>query len=333
MEKDTAQHETPSVPPMTEEKEPGPFQHDKLSAFVLRFLNRLKRTGKSSHTISAYRNDLSFFSAFLIENKLDPQNFAFDMRTAWVQYLKTHGRHSDASQRRAMMCVRTFLHYLIKEKIIANSPLLEVKSPRQPKHALLTIQHAQYKTLVKTLEKAAAEGDEKAARDLVIIMILGECGLKASEAAGLTWADLFLEPSTSESPEGSLRIPGLNERILKFGTSLQRGLVHLKNVRASLNLPIGPKGKLFFGYTNISRRTRTPSLHRHGIKFVVYEVCEEILGVPYNSESLRNHAIVRWLDKGLSIQQVADLAGYSSLHSLERFETDARRKPKRQHKS
>ena len=76
-------------------------------------------------------------------------------------------------------------------------------------------------------------------------------------------------------------------------------------------------------------------MHRHGIKFVVYEVCEEILGVPYNSESLRNHAIMKWLDQGLSVQKVADLAGYSSLNSLDRFSLLSRgiRKSRRQIKT
>lgn len=328
------------------------FRHDRLSPLLLRFLNRLKQTGRSVHTIAAYRNDLNLFSEFLVEKQFDPQLYSLNLQSEWLHFLGAHGRKSAASVRRALMSVRTFLHFLVLEKVIVGSPFLEVKSPRQPCHDLLTILPAHYKILCKTLRAQALEGDEKAIRDWCLVLVLGGCGLKATEAACLTWGDLMLEGSISGSIEGlaegsskgsaeagsaagTLRVTGPNERMLKFGLDLHQALCLLRQVRTRLELGTSAAHRLFFGYMNVSRKTRTDSLHRHGIKFVVYEACEEILKVPYNSESLRNYAIVRWLEQGLSSQQVADLAGYSSLNSLERFSLQTRgiRKPKRQSKS
>ncbi|MBM3383045.1 MAG: hypothetical protein FJY29_11460 [Betaproteobacteria bacterium] len=311
------------------------FRTDKLTPLLLRFLNRLKQTGKSGHTISAYRNDLSIFCQFLVAEKIDPQDFQSHFQERWIAYLSSRGRKSQASVRRALMSVRTFLHFLVKEKIIERSPMLESKSPRQPAHELLTVRPEHYFRLIHTLSAKERAEDPKAIRDLALIQLLGECGLKASEVAQMRWSDILFEGSISD-PQASLtlRVAGQNERIVKAHADVAATLWKLKEARQQLNLPASPQDKLFFGFLNVSRRLKSDGLHRHGVKFVVYEVCEEILGIPYNSESLRNHAILRWLELGISTQQVAQLAGYSSLNSLERFKIKARgqRRPKRQTK-
>lgn len=307
---------------------PAGFQVEKLATYLLRFLNRLKSSGKSSHTLQAYRNDLTLFSEFLIEKRFDPRSHTVNLRDEWDHFLRSNGRHSAASVRRAFMSVRTFLHFLVAEGHIDGSPLLEVKSPKQPSHDLMRCLPAQFRTLVRTLQQKSTEHDEKATRDLALVLLLGQCGLKASEAAQVCWSDIM---TGGQGEGGTLKVPGDGERLVPLSAEARDALFALKELRARLGLDTGPRAKLFFGYQNVSRRTRTPSLHRHGIKFVVYEACEEILRIPYNSESLRNHAILRWLDQGLTAQQVADLAGYSSLHSLERFARadKALRRPRR----
>ena len=308
------------------------FRTDKLTPLLLRFLNRLKQTGKSVHTISAYRNDLSIFCQFLIKEQLDPRDFQSQFQERWTAHLGSRGRKSPASVRRALMSVRTFLHFLVKEKIIERSPMLECKSPRQPAHDLLMVKPEHYFTLLNALNTRERSTDPKAIRDLALIQILGECALKASEAAFLKWSDILFDGNPSEKETTlTLRVAGQNERMVKGNQDLALTLWRLRDARQQLGLPTDPQAKLFFGFLNVSRKLKSDGLHRHGVKFVVYEVCDEILGIPYNSESLRNHAILRWLEFGISAQQVAQLAGYSSLNSLERFRIKARghRRPNR----
>lgn len=314
----------------------GVFRLDKLSPLLLRFLNRLKQNGKSVHTISAYRNDLSIFCQFLLAEKIDPRDFQSHFQERWIAYLNNHGRKSPASIRRALMSVRTFLHFLIKEKIIERSPLLETKSPRQPAHDLLLIRPEHYFRLLNTLNSKERTNDPKAVRDVALIQLLGECALKASEASQMRWSDVLFEGDPKlDSASVTLHITGHNQRVVKGNNEIALALWRLRETRIQLNLSTGLQDKLFFGFLNVSRKLKSDGLHRHGIKFIIYEICEEILGVPYNSESLRNHAILRWLEFGMSAQQVAQLAGYSSLNSLERFKAKARskRKPKRQRKN
>jgi integrase len=224
----------------------------------------------------------------------------------------------------------------VQENIIASSPILDSKSPRQPTHDLLLVLPGHFQTLITLLAQRSASGDEKACRDLAIILLLGRLGLKASEAANLTWADVtLLREGQSETPtQGTIIVRGSGERMIPVDADAAEALARLRDLRDRLGLASEGGAALFFGYLNLTRQTKTTSLHRHGIKFVVYETCQEILGVPYNSESLRNHAIATWLGMGLSNQRVAELAGYSSLNSLERFSLETRtiRAPKRQTK-
>jgi integrase/recombinase XerD len=309
------------------------FRPDKLTPLLLRFINRLKMHGKSVHTIAAYRNDLSIFCQFLISEKIDPQDFQSHFQERWIAYLASHGRKSPASVRRALMSVRTFLHFLVKENIISRSPMLEMKSPRQPTHDLLTVRPEHYFQLMQTLTSRTRINDPKAIRDLALVQLLGECGLKATELAQLKWSDvLFVGSPGSDTFNVTVRIAGQNERMIVGNQEIAANLQKLREVRVQLNLHTAAQDKLFFGFLNISRKLKSDGLHRHGVKFVLYEICDEILGIPYNSESLRNHAILRWLDCGISVKQVAQLAGYSSLNSLERFRAKAKgqRRPKRQ---
>ena len=311
------------------------FSFEKLASLLMRFINQMKKTGKSANTISAYRNDLTLFCEFLTEKQINPDNYTISAQEHWLDFLKENGRQSQASVRRAQMSVRSFLHFLVSEQIISQSPFLELKSPKQPSHVLLTVPHDKFLTLCRTLKTRTMTGDAKSIRDWTLILILGECGLKASEVANLTWGDVWpevedLNDKTEKSPNsvaGCLRVrSGEEERLVPYTAEISQALALLKEVRTNLSLSTGLTSKLFFGYLNVSRKTRTDFLHRHGIKFVVYEVCSDVLGVPYNSESLRNHAILRWIGKGLENEKVAALAGYSSLNSLERFLKSPERK-------
>ncbi|MBX9702833.1 MAG: site-specific integrase, partial [Silvanigrellaceae bacterium] len=126
-----------------------------LSFLLLRFLNQLKKTGRSANTIASYKRDLVLFCEFLVEKQIHPETYSFPLNDHWVHFLKENGRASAASQRRAQMSVRTFLHFLVRDKIISGSSLLEVKSPKQPTHGLLIISHHKFKHLCKTLKEEA----------------------------------------------------------------------------------------------------------------------------------------------------------------------------------
>jgi len=189
------------------------ISYEELRNEAQEFKYYLKSTGKSSHTLLAYQNDLKLFLSFLEEEKRDLTDWSSQNIEYWQYYLQQKGRKSLASQRRAMMTCRSFVNFLIQKKRVEHSPFNETKSPIQPKHDLLMIPEEKYQELLKECEKRWQETqDEKFLRDGTLVAILGECGLKASEVASLKWKDLWL-PSQKE---GRLLISGKNERTLKI---------------------------------------------------------------------------------------------------------------------
>lgn len=310
------------------------FPLERYSSFVLRFLNRLKVTGKSAHTITAYRNDLNFFGRFLKDTRSDPGSLSNAVVADWIHYLQTHGRTSASSVRRAQMSVRTFIHFLVESKVLYGSSFLSMKSPRQPKNHLHFIPEDQFQSLCRIFRSRAMAHDSKAIRDLALILVLGKAGLKASEAASLRWSDLHLP----ERGKASIIVRGKEKtRLVQVDQSVKAALNALRlEAKPELSATLSPEphsasqqelasrlqnDHVFFGFQNVTRRLSTKSVQRHSIKFIIYEICQEHFGIPYHSESFRNHAIMLWFKAGMSLERVAELAGYSSLHSLERFLT------------
>ena len=302
-----------------------------LPSLALRFLNSLKKHGKSVNTIGAYKNDLSLFCEFIETGGWDLTDFGAPIQDYWTDFLKKKGRHSPASLRRAQMSVRTFMHFIKQEGYIESTPFLEVKSPKQPDPSLLIVPETDYQDILKALQVQMAGGDDKSKRDYALILLIGECGLKVSEVCALRWDDLLLYLGDQEGG-GILKISGEHNRIIPFNSTVKQGIEALAQAREKEGLSSEPEDCLFYGYQNISRKPKTTQLQRHGIKFILYEIFENVVGKPYNAESLRNRSIYRWLhiDK-LPIEKVGELAGYSSLNSLERFfvEENKNRKPKR----
>lgn len=292
---------------------------EKFSSLVLRFLNRLKLSGRSAHTIAAYRNDLSMFGRFLIETGHDPAATIGPLSDDWEAFLQGHGRHSAASQRRAQMSVRSFLHFLVENRVITGSSLLVKKSPKQPPADLFAIPESEFKKLLRILNTMAKKGDTKALRDLCLVLVLGKAGLKASEAASLGWQDLHLKPSGN----GTLVVPtGEKSRIVPLDPICLKALLQFRELSfTSLRSGASSRDSVFFGYQNVTRQPVSKGMQRHGVKFIVYELCREHLGTSYNAESLRNHAILSFFKKGWDAERIAAVAGYSSLHSLDRFLT------------
>lgn len=312
---------------------PARFPLERYNSLVLRFLNRLKVSARSAHTIAAYRNDLNLFGRFLKDTGLDPTLPSVGsglLVEHWVFFLETHGRHSPASMRRAQMSVRTFLHFLVESKTIIGSPLLISKSPKQPRSDLFCMPTEDFRRLADQLGALARKGDGKALRDLALVLVLGKAGLKASEAAALSWEDLALPEST----KGTLIVrSGEKSRIVPIDLQTTRALRDLRGQGQAPKVKPGPgenaknegpeqrRESVFFGFQNVSRKPSQKAIQRHSIKFIIYELCQAYFDIAYNSESLRNHAILCWFKKGYDTERIADLAGYSSLQSLDRFLT------------
>ncbi len=304
---------------------------DSSGMLLLRFQNDLKKTGKSAHTVAAYRKDVQFFLEFCKINNIKIGEFSADFPEHWKSFLSEKGRVSQSGIRRSLMSIRTFTRFLISTKQITHSGILEIKSPKQPSHDLLILPAKKIKLLLKTLKNQSKTGDSKAIRDYTIVLLLCQYGLKVTELCDLVWGDLL--PVFSH-PQYVLRVKGEKERLLYTDASTFHALELLKAARISLGLSTQAEDSLWFGFQSQARFIQPVPLKRHSVKFILYELTHTILGFPYNAESMRNSCIRNWLESGMSKEKTAQLAGLNTVFSLDRFSLKGRkvRKPKRQMK-
>lgn len=144
----------------------------------------------SAHTVNAYLTDLFYFCAFLnkhygqsinmvIINELQVQDFR-----AWLA-ARVASNTKSTSNLRALSVIRNFFRYLNKHNISNNQQVFNIKitAKSKPLPKALPPESAIYAT--KIIE-VLAKKDWLGLRDTAILMLLYGCGLRISEALGVT---------------------------------------------------------------------------------------------------------------------------------------------------
>jgi integrase/recombinase XerC len=99
------------------------------------FLHQLKNArGASEHTLRAYGQDLSAFSAFATERGIEhPRDIETRTMRAYLGTLEERGLKR-ASVQRKLSSVRSFLKYLVREGVLEQSPALGLRKRRSSRH-------------------------------------------------------------------------------------------------------------------------------------------------------------------------------------------------------
>ncbi len=167
----------------------APAQRDAL----VRWLEHLRALdGAAVNTISAYRHDITGFLAFLADHHGGSAGLGAiaslsqsDLR-AWMAYARGRGL-SARSLARALSAVKTFVAWVADREGVDATTILSARGPkyRRKLPRPLSVEGA--------LDMIARVGDQAsqdwiAARDMAVLTLLYGCGLRISEAMGLTGA-------------------------------------------------------------------------------------------------------------------------------------------------
>jgi integrase/recombinase XerC len=168
-------------------------------AAVERYLSYLEGPRRASpHTVAAYRSDLTDFVAFI--ERIGRSLEQVDHRTlrTYLANLETRGLQRTSIRRRASV-VRRFYRYLEREGIVDSNPAELLALPkgnsRLPK-VLKTVEvgrilhHAESKTNKHNPSDAAPPPE--AWRDLALVEVLYDAGLRSGEACALRAEDVDL---------------------------------------------------------------------------------------------------------------------------------------------
>jgi integrase/recombinase XerC len=262
----------------------------------------------SAHTIAAYGRDLAFFLDFLTEHLGELPSLAAisslrpaDFRAYLARRAQNHaGRTSLA---RGMSVLRSFVRFVQRRGLASTSALAALRSPKLPA------------SVPKPLTIADAGGAVDAAgdlatsvwqgqRDIAILTLLYGCGLRLSEALGL---------SRGEAP--------LSETLVITGKGRkQRQLPVLPVVRAAVAdylaacpYALAEDGPLFVGARGGPLNPRLVQRQMQSLR--------RRLGLPETAtpHALRHSFATHLLGAGGDLRAIQELLGHASLSTTQRY--------------
>jgi site-specific recombinase XerD len=148
------------------------------------FLRALAAENKSPRTLETYGESVAQLGAFLAERGMptDPTAVTREHVTEWVNDLLTRWTASTANNR--YRGAASFFKYLVDADEIPESPMAKMKLPKIEELEVPVVSDGDFVKLLK-----ACEGkDFRARRDLALIRVFVDTGLRVSEMAGLKLA-------------------------------------------------------------------------------------------------------------------------------------------------
>ncbi|MBW8327888.1 MAG: site-specific tyrosine recombinase XerD [Thiobacillus sp.] len=286
-------------------------------ALIDRFCDHLwLEDGLADLTLAAYRRDLKTFAAWLEKersHRLDtiaPGDV--EAYLAWRFARRTQPR----SAARYTSALKRFYRYLLRERLIAADPTLNLDSPKLPRALPKTLTEAD----VERLLDSADSGTPLGLRDRAMLETLYATGLRVSELVGLKLTALNIN-------DGVLRVTGKGnkDRLVPLGEEavqwLRRYLADARPLLLEKNLSDavfvtargGGMTRQAFWYL-LKRRARTAGITR-----------------PLSPHTLRHAFATHLLNHGADLRVVQMLLGHSDISTTQIYTHVARERMKQLH--
>ena len=272
-----------------------------MNALLESFIKHLSdERNYSEHTVKAYRGDLENFRDFLLkeEKKVEDTNAA--TINAYVSTL--YGKNSPASVERKVSAIRSFFSYLVRKGLAAQNPAKLVRTPRKKKHlpVFLSVDEVFNLIDVKDQEKSPLR-----TRDRAVLELLYSSGLRVSELAGATLADLSMGEAVIR-----VRGKGNKERIVPVGSKALSALGEYLDVREELK-PASDRIFLNSRGGGITTRSLARIIKKYGL----------VSGISKNVSPhvLRHSFATHLLAGGADLRAIQEMLGHASLSTTQRY--------------
>lgn len=264
--------------------------------------------GASDNTIEAYGRDVGGFLAFMTEHHGETQGLGAlsridtsDMRS-WMAFT----RNQDVGPRslaRKLSAVKTFYRWLSEREGFAPTAVLAIRAPKFQRKLPRPLSPEAANEVIETLD-LQSQTPWIAARDQAVVTLLYGCGLRISEALGLTGADF---------PIGAaLRIIGKGDK--------ERIVPVIDPARAAVDryvrmcpFDVSRDGPLFLG-------ARGGRLGPRAIQKVI-ECTRARLGLPATAtpHAMRHSFATHLLNAGGDLRAIQELLGHASLSTTQAY--------------
>ena len=202
----------------------------------------LKSEHRAERTISTYLNALRRLDEFLADRGMPRELRAIrrEHLEAWIADMLERNQAGTVSI--AFRSVRPFFRWLVDEDEIDRSPMDKMKTPTPPMNPPAVLKYDEIPKLLAVCKGA----DFISRRDLAILSLMLDTGIRRGELAGLQVGDLnlgqmvaFVEATTSKSRRG---------RAVAYGPSTAKAITrYLRHPKA----PHGPQEPLWRARTGL----------------------------------------------------------------------------------
>ena len=264
--------------------------------------------GASDNTIKAYQSDVIGFLAFMTQHHGGVQGLGplskitvSDMRS-WMASERARGVGA-RSLARSLSAVKTFYRWLSDREGFEATAVLSTRSPKFTKKLPRPLAIDAATAMIETVKLQARDG-WVAARDVAVVTLLYGCGLRISEALGLTGADVPLPPVMRIKGKGG------KERVVPVIDAARDA------VDAYLKLSphqVEPNSPLFRG-------VRGGALNPRMVQKVM-EKSRLQLGLPATAtpHAMRHSFATHLLTAGGDLRAIQELLGHASLSTTQAY--------------
>jgi integrase/recombinase XerC len=273
------------------------------------WLSNLKNIkGLSDNTLEAYKIDIIKFIYFL-RNYLGNDPSLNDLRKltnnnfrGYLAEQKNLGI-SNISIARQISSLKSFFNYLIKIKKIDNSPILNLKGPKQKKSLPRPIIAD---LAIEVIKEAKNIDDEKwiGQRNQTILILLYGCGLRISEALNLNYSDI------TSNDYLIIKGKGNKDRIVPIMDYIRDSIVNYIKV---CPYEFSDDDPLFIG----KRRKRlSPRIIQYALEKIRVSLSLPETATPH---ALRHSFATHLLENGGDLRTIQELLGHSSLSTTQKY--------------
>ena len=262
----------------------------------------------SAHTIAAYGRDLAFFLDFLTQHRGELPSLATinELRPADFRAYLAHraqDRIERSSLARAMSVLRGFVRFVQRRGLASTTALAALRAPKLPQGIPkpLTIEDA-----IGSLDAVGdlASKDWQGKRDTAILALLYGCGLRLSEALGL---------SRAEAPLGEIVVitgKGGKQRLLPVLPAVRKAVADYLGACPHL---LSAEGPLFVGARGGPLNPRLVQRQMTALR--------GFLNLPETAtpHALRHSFATHLLDAGGDLRAIQELLGHASLSTTQRY--------------
>lgn len=281
-----------------------------IAAFLAHLVNQRR---VAPNTVTAYRNDLNQFMAYLgslagsAEGPgSDPSVQLLDAAAVagFVFHLREKG-YAQATVARKLAAVKSFLHYSAEIGLVPRNPASGLDSPRVRRMAPQAVDPADVRAL---LEEGCAGENPSDLRDRAMLTLLYHTGMRVSELVTLDLEDVDLEQALvhCRGRNGRVRLIPLAPSALD---AVQR---YLKDARPAMDRSDeASEAALFLNH-------RGMRLTRQGFWLIMRERARQArISTPITPHALRHAFALHQLGNGTPLRHLKELLGHVNLSTTQ----------------